>query len=206
MTGDLVGGSQGDPPAVRAGTRGDGRRAAGARPVVVRRSARRKRTVSADLRDGRIVVSIPAHFSPLQEDEWVARMVRRMDQKYPFGPPPTYDAPVEQLLGRARRLAGEFFEGRGVPDTIGWVTNQNSRWASATPARKSIRLSSKLQSMPGWVVDYVILHEMAHLIEPSHNARFWKLLTAYPRTETAKAFLSGVSFAANRAAGRTAGH
>jgi len=52
--------------------------------------------------------------------------------------------------------------------------------------------------MPDWVVDYVILHEMAHLIEPSHNARFWGLLTGYPRTGTARAFLDGAAFAAQR--------
>ncbi|WP_343212717.1 M48 metallopeptidase family protein [Arthrobacter sp. H41] len=143
-------------------------------------------------------MSIPAHFSLSQEDEWVARMVQRMGEKYPPGLSPDSDAPAEELLDRARELAGSFLGGRGVPDTIGWVTNQNSRWASATPARKSIRLSVKLRGMPDWVVDYVILHEMAHLIEPSHNARFWNLLTAYPRTETAKAFLSGVSFAVGR--------
>lgn len=192
-----VGGTQ-ELVAVPEGTGPGPRTAAAGRPVVVRRSTRRKRTVSADLRDGSIIVSIPAHFSRSQEDEWVARMVRRMGEKYPPGLPPDSDAPAEELLDRARELSGRFLGGRGVPDTIGWVTNQNSRWASATPARKSIRLSVKLRGMPDWVVDYVILHEMAHLIEPSHNARFWDLLTAYPRTETAKAFLSGVSFAVGR--------
>ncbi|MBG6182128.1 putative metal-dependent hydrolase [Arthrobacter sp. CAN_A214] len=189
-TQDLVAVTEGTGPGMHS--------AAAGRAVVVRRSTRRKRTVSADLRDGSIIVSIPAHFSRLQEDEWVARMVRRMGEKYPPRPSPGSDAPPEELLARARDLAGKFLGGRGIPDTIGWVTNQNSRWASATPARKSIRLSTKLQGMPVWVVDYVILHEMAHLIEPSHNARFWNLLTAYPRTETAKAFLSGVSFALGR--------
>ncbi|MBG6216561.1 putative metal-dependent hydrolase [Arthrobacter sp. CAN_A6] len=184
--------------AVTEGTRPGTLSATAGRPVVVRRSTRRKRTVSADLRDGSIIVSIPAHFSRLQEDEWVARMVRRMGEKYPPRLSPGSDTPPEELLARAQDLAGKFLAGRGIPDTIGWVTNQNSRWASATPARRSIRLSTKLQGMPVWVVDYVILHEMAHLIEPSHNARFWNLLTAYPRTETAKAFLSGVSFALGR--------
>lgn len=167
-------------------------------PIQVRRSSRRRRTVSADLRDGVLRVSIPEHFSAAQERHWVERMTARMAAKYPAVPPVEHDRPVEELLRRAELLAEHYLDGRGVPGTIRWVTDQNSRWASATPARRSIRLSHRLQGMPDWVVDYVILHEMAHLIEPSHSAAFWHLLRAYPRTETAKAFLDGVSFAAQR--------
>ncbi|OUM39857.1 M48 metallopeptidase family protein [Arthrobacter sedimenti] len=167
-------------------------------PVEVRRSARRKRTVSADIRDGVLRVSIPGHFSASQERHWVERMVERMSAKYFAAPAIDDDRAVPALLQRAGRLAEQYLGGRGVPATIGWVTNQNSRWASATPAHRSIRLSHKLQGMPDWVVDYVILHEMAHLIEPSHNAAFWDLLITYPRTETAKAFLDGAAFAAQR--------
>ncbi len=167
-------------------------------PVEVRRSARRKRTVSADIRDGVIRISIPGHFSAGQERHWVERMTARMSAKYLDAPAIADDQPVPALLQRAERLAHEYLGGRGVPMTIGWVTNQNSRWASATPAYGSVRLSHRLQGMPEWVVDYVILHEMAHLIEPSHSAVFWGLLASYPRIETAKAFLDGAAFAAHR--------
>lgn len=167
-------------------------------PVEVRRSARRKRTVSADIRGGVLRVSIPGHFSSSQERHWVERMVERMRARYPVPAAPDPGGAVPELLQRAERLARQYLDGRGIPSTIGWVTNQNSRWASATPARRTIRLSHKLQGMPDWVVDYVILHEMAHLIEPSHNAAFWALLATYPHTGTAKAFLDGAAFAAHR--------
>lgn len=168
-------------------------------PVEVRRSARRSRTVSADVRDGVIVVSIPAHFSAAQEKQWVARMVARLRAKHggDVVGNPSAPSPQEQLMERATGLAEKFLDGNGKPDAIEWVTNQNSRWASATPAQRTIRLSHKLQGMPGRVVDYVILHEMAHLIEPSHNRAFWRLLTSYPHTETAKAFLAGAAYAAD---------
>ena len=52
--------------------------------------------------------------------------------------------------------------------------------------------------MPQWVIDYVLLHELAHLLVAAHNAAFWRLLAAYPETERAKAFLEGVSFATAR--------
>jgi predicted metal-dependent hydrolase len=167
-------------------------------PVEVVRSARRKRTVSADVRDGVLRVSIPGHFSARQERHWVDRMVESMAAKHPVAAPVEHDAPVPLLLERAERLGRAYLQGRGIPSTIGWVTNQTTRWASATPMSRSIRLSHRLQGMPDWVVDYVILHEMAHLIEPSHNAVFWSLLRSYPQTETAKAFLEGAAFAAQR--------
>jgi hypothetical protein len=47
--------------------------------------------------------------------------------------------------------------------------------------------------MPGWVVDYVLLHELAHLVVAGHGPQFWKLLETYPRTERARGFLEGVA-------------
>ena len=83
-----------------------------------------------------------------------------------------------------------------------WVDNQRSRWGSCTFEDRSIRLSDRLQGMPEFVVDYVLLHELAHLIEPSHNQRFWALLDACPDTERARGFLDGWS-ASRQAAGIT---
>jgi predicted metal-dependent hydrolase len=73
------------------------------------------------------------------------------------------------------------------------VGNQRSRWGSCTPADRSIRLSQRLQGMPGWVVDYVVVHELAHLIEAGHNQRFWSWVDRYPHAERAKAWLDGYS-------------
>ncbi len=77
-----------------------------------------------------------------------------------------------------------------------WVGAMRSRWASCTPAERTIRLSRALQDLPVWVQDYVLLHELAHLIEPGHGPRFWRLLEGYPRTERARGYLDGVSAAA----------
>lgn len=113
-------------------------------------------------------------------------------------PRPASDA---ALAERASVLSAKYLGGRSLPSSVRWVTNQNSRWGSATPADGSIRLSDKLRPMPQWVIDYVLLHELAHLLVAGHNAAFWRLLEAYPETERAKAFLEGVAFATSRGLG-----
>jgi hypothetical protein len=159
--------------------------------VDVRRSPRRRRTVSA-YRDGeRVVVLIPARFSKAEEREWVERMVSRVTASPARGR--SGDAALAQ---RAAELSGRFLAGRARPASVRWVPAMRTRWASCTPADATIRLSRRLQEMPGWVQDYVLLHELAHLIEPGHGARFWRLLEAYPRTERARGYLDGVSAAA----------
>jgi predicted metal-dependent hydrolase len=99
----------------------------------------------------------------------------------------------DQLLARASELSRRHLSGRARPASVRWVTNQGSRWGSCTPADRTIRLSTRLQGMPSWVVDYVLLHELAHLLVPGHGADFWALLEPYPRTERARGYLEGVS-------------
>ncbi|MFS0717203.1 M48 family metallopeptidase [Arthrobacter sp. 1P04PC] len=170
-------------------------------PVEVRRSARRRRTVAAFWENGTAVVAIPAHFSGAQEREWVERMLAKLRAQGSRGQKgngrrrPGSDA---ALASRAAELSSTYLGGRAEPVSVRWVTNQNSRWGSATPSEGTIRLSHKLQQMPQWVIDYVLLHELAHLLVAAHNAAFWRLLSAYPETERAKAFLEGVSFATAR--------
>jgi predicted metal-dependent hydrolase len=169
-------------------------------PVVVRRSARRRRTVAAFWENGTAVVAIPAHFTRAQEAEWVHRMLEKLRlqgsrRSQGRGRRPASDT---ALAAHAAELSRRYLGGRAVPTSVRWVSNQNSRWGSATPADGSIRLSDKLRPMPQWVIDYVLLHELAHLLVAGHNAAFWRLLGSYPETERAKAFLEGVSFAVSR--------
>ncbi|MFF5179457.1 M48 family metallopeptidase [Micromonospora sp. NPDC000316] len=164
------------------------------KPVVeVRRSQRRRRTVSA-YRDGeRVVVLIPDQFSRAEESEWVDRMLARLAARE--GRLARSD---DELVARATRLIDLYLSAYGekaVPASVRWVTNQNGRWGSCTPADRSIRISHRVQDMPEWVIDYVLLHELAHLIVPSHNARFWALVGRYPKTERARGYLEGVAAA-----------
>jgi hypothetical protein len=71
-----------------------------------------------------------------------------------------------------------------------------TRWASCTPQDRTIRISERLREAPGWVVDYVLVHELAHLLAPGHDDYFWSLVHHYPRTERAIGYLEGLSAAA----------
>jgi predicted metal-dependent hydrolase len=158
--------------------------------VEVRRSKRRRLTVSA-YRDGeRIVVLLPAHMTRKQEAEWVEEMVARIEKS-------ERQALLtdDQLFERATELSDEHLGGLAVPRSVRWVSNQKQRWGSCTPADRSIRLSERLQGMPQWVVDYVIVHELAHLLEPGHDAAFWGWVDRYPHAERAKGYLLGWSAA-----------
>lgn len=154
--------------------------------VEVRRSARRRRTVSAHREGDRIVVAVPARMSRAEEarmiDELVARVLARE-----AGATPT-DA---ELAERARRLSETYLAGRAVPASVRWVDTMNSRWGSCTPLDRSIRLSRRLQGMPEYVVDYVLLHELAHLLVPGHGSAFWAELARYERLERARGYLEG---------------
>lgn len=70
-----------------------------------------------------------------------------------------------------------------------------TRWASCTPADASIRISELLRAVPPWVLDYVLLHELTHLLVPGHGPDFWAHLESYPRTERARGYLEGFSAA-----------
>ena len=151
------------------------------------------RTVTA-YRDGdTTVVSIPARFTRAQEREWVHRMVTRLAAQERRRRPS--DA---QLAARAAELSARYLGGRATATSVSWSSNQGRRWGSCTPVDGTIRISTRVRGMPRWVIDYVLLHELAHLLQAGHGPEFWAELAAYPRTERARGFLEGVSFGEER--------
>lgn len=154
--------------------------------IEVRRSARRTRTVSAYRDGGRIVVLVPARLGRAEERDWVDRMVSRIREKESRRPHGD-----DELAARAGELSRRHFEGRAIPLSVAWSRTQQRRWGSCTPEDRTIRVSDRLRSAPEWVLDYVLVHELAHLLEPSHSARFWDLVAAYPRAERARGWLDG---------------
>jgi predicted metal-dependent hydrolase len=147
--------------------------------VEVIRSPRRRKTVQARLVGDVVRVLVPASMSRQDEARFVSEMVGRMQRR-------RYAEGIN-LEARARQVARRF--DLRQPASIRWVDNQEFRWGSCTPSDASIRISSRLAKEPAWVLDYVIVHELAHLSVPGHGPRFWDLVYRYPLTERARGFL-----------------
>lgn len=160
--------------------------------VEVRRSARRKRTVTAYRDQGTIVVLVPSSLSRADEQRCVTDLVAKVLSREARTAAPQGDEVLGRRAEVLRRhyLTPQVVELRPLVSVV-WVTNQNHRWGSCTPASGTIRLSHRLQTMPAWVLDYVLLHELTHLAEPSHSPRFHSLVDGYPAAERAKGYLEG---------------
>ena len=153
-------------------------------PVRVIRSQRRRKTAAAKILPDCIEVRVPAGMTPDAEAEMVASLVVRLERKR------AAEAGGVNLAERAVKLASRY--GLAQPVSVTWA-EQNDRWASCTSARGTIRISTRLARVPGWVLDAVIVHELAHLSEPNHSPAFWDLANRYPRQERASGFLEAMS-------------
>lgn len=147
--------------------------------VEVVRSKKRRRTVSAQMHGDVLRVSIPSWMSKSEEASNVAEMVRRFKRKIA-----TQEV---DLTDRARILAKRY--SLRTPDSIEWAENLTSVWGLCTPSTKAIRMSTRLVGFPSWVLDYVIVHELAHLHVSGHGPDFWEITRRYEKTERAIGYL-----------------
>jgi predicted metal-dependent hydrolase len=156
-------------------------------PVKVIRSVQRRKTVSARLEQGVLVIRAPESMSDAELAPIIDNLKERM-QRRKVNIPQT----DEDLERRARELNRKYFNGRLRWQSVRYVTNQNSRFGSCTPDDGTVRISHRLATMPAWVRDYVLVHELAHLEEANHGPRFWQLVNRYPLTERARGYLMAV--------------
>lgn len=150
-----------------------------AMPVDVIRSRKRKKTVEATVVDGRIRVLMPQWMSKESERVYVADLVAKLEKRYRSD---GVDVDV-----RARQLATRY--DLPQPHSVRWSDVQQKRWGSCTIDTGDIRVSRRLEGWPTWVLDYVLVHELAHLVEANHSPAFHALVARYPKTERAIGFL-----------------
>ena len=114
-----------------------------------------------------------------QEREYVESLVAKLVRQH--------TAEAVDLPARACELARRY--DLPEPTSIRFVGNQASRWGSCTPSTGEIRITDRIAKFPHWVIDAVVVHELAHLVEPNHSKRFHALANRYPRQERAHGFL-----------------
>ena len=153
--------------------------------VEVRSSARRRKTGVAFWEGGRVVVVVPERMSPSARENFaeqlVAQLLRRSGRRH---------ASDDGLAARAAALADQYLDGIR-PSSIRWSTRQQRRWGSCSLHSREIRVASRLQTVPEWVLDGVIVHELTHLLEAGHTARFHEIANRYPRQVEAHTYLDG---------------
>jgi predicted metal-dependent hydrolase len=148
---------------------------------LVRGTSRRKH-VEAVLVGDRLRVSFPRWMSVDEAQVTAQELAERMRRRT--------DSSAIDVAARARRLAREYALPR--PQTVRWVHNMRQRWGSCTPEDSAIRVSSRLAAFPSWVLDYVLVHELAHLLVPSHGPAHDALVDQFPQAERARGFLMAV--------------
>ena len=168
---------------------------AAAPAVDIRVSNRRRKTVSAYWEGDTVVVVVPPrmakHAQRAYADELAAKLVARRARERPS------DA---ALTARALELSLLYFDGTARPTSVTWSSRQSTRWGSCTPADGTIRITDRLRDVPGWVLDAVLVHELAHLLQIDHSAAFHELVGRFPRLEDAEHFLHGYALGLERSA------
>ncbi|MDO5670833.1 MAG: M48 family metallopeptidase [Corynebacterium sp.] len=152
--------------------------------VEVIRSARRTRTVQARLVGDTVEVRIPGRMSAAEEEKAVAEILAKLRAKSV-----TSATSDEELVARAQALNERYLDGQARVGSIRWVGNQTTRWGSCTPSTGAIRITDRLQKVPDYVLDAVILHELVHTFIPGHGPRFWEWADRAPQAERAKGYL-----------------
>ena len=140
---------------------------------------------------GRVVVLIPDQFTRAEEREWVDKMLVRLAAR--DGRVRRTDA---ELTVRAIRLASRYLPDHPAasrPASVRWVSNQNGRWGSCTPADATIRISDRIPTCPTGSSTTWCCTSSSTSSSPSHNAEFWALVSRYPKAERARGYLEGVA-------------
>jgi predicted metal-dependent hydrolase len=147
--------------------------------VEVVRSKRRRKTVSAHLVGDVVRVLMPAWMSAADEERYVADLVARIIRQE--------SRARMDIAARAATLARRY--DLPAPEAVTWMPNRKTQWATCVVATREIRVVERLADFPSWVLDYVLVHELAHLVEANHSPRFWKMVNRYPKAERARGFL-----------------
>lgn len=155
-------------------------------PVEIIRSPRRKKSVSGRLVDGTLVIRAPAKISDRELQPHIEALRGKVARRIARDSAPYTDSDLDRI---ANEINQTYFDAELSWEGLRFVTNQNSRFGSCSPRSRTIRISHRVAYMPLWVIRYVLIHELAHLLEANHGPGFWALVNRYPKTERARGYL-----------------
>ena len=157
--------------------------------IEIIRSKKRKKTVQAKVVENNLRIYLPVGLTQKEESEWIHKMkqqIQKKERKQKLND-------SNDLQKRADKINKVYFEGK-LDFSIRFVTNQRTKHGSCTPSSNSIRISDVIADYPSYVQDYLIIHELAHLVYPDHSKTFWEKVNEYPYVERAKGFLHASDF------------
>lgn len=152
--------------------------------VEVRRSTKRRKTIEAYRKGDTIIVAIPARMSKREEERVVAEMVSKLGKD-------DLRLTSTELMARALELNTLYLGNKATPSSVEWSSRMERIWGSCTIEDRAIRLSNRLDDAPRYALDYILLHELVHLIVAGHGPDFKALLSVYPQLDRAEGYLEG---------------
>ena len=152
--------------------------------IEVRRSTKRKKTIEAYRNGEKVIVSIPARMSQREANQVVDEMVKKIlhDESAPTN---------SHLFDRANYLNHKYLEGKAIPVSVEWSSRMSRIWGACTIEDRTIRISDRLRDAPEYALDYLLIHELIHILIPGHGADFHEMLTRYPQLERAEGYFEG---------------
>jgi len=139
--------------------------------------------VTARLRSGVLELLVPASMPLVEREQWAQVMSRRLAKRAARARPSD-----ERLLKSAQRLNQKHFAGALRFTSIGFA-DMERLWGSCTFTDGAIRIARRAAPLPEWVLDYLVMHELAHLVHSDHGPEFHEVESRYPLTERAKGYL-----------------
>ena len=155
--------------------------------VEVRRSNKRRRTVSAAREGNKTVLNVPQRMSITEIEEIARDLINRMNERDPRA----YFSD-DELFKRAQELSATYLFSKADPKSVAWYTRLTSTWGICTPLEGEIRITSRLQGMPQYVLDYVLLHELVHLVINDHGKDFESMMRTFEKKERAEGYLDAL--------------
>ena len=153
--------------------------------IKILRSKKRMRTVSARIVKDILIVRAPEYIREGRLQKVIAELKARIERKQLK----EELNKSEDLVQRVREFNLRYFENKLTVNSIEYVTDQNSKFGCCNYRTGCIRISQRISAMPQWVRNYVIIHELAHLVVPDHSKAFWEIVYRYKLAERARGYL-----------------